>query len=203
VDGPGRSLECRRGFARLELLIVVGLILLLFTLYWGSGASGRRREQQRACTDNLQKIFIALQIYGNEHEGRFPAVAGARTSEEPLNELVPRYTIDTPVFICPGSKDAPLPAGDSFRQLKISYAYYMGRRATDPPAALMSDRQLDTQPKESGQLAFSSTGKPPGNNHEARGGNFLFSDGHVEFSAPQVPFALGLTQGVVLLNPKP
>ena len=200
---PGGSSAAHAGFSRLELLIVLALILVLFTMYWGSGASGRRREQQRACMDNLQKIFIALQIYANEHEARFPVLVGARTSEDPLNELVPHYTVDTSVFICPGSKDSPLPAGEPFRQLKISYAYYMGRRATDPTLALMSDRQVDTQARAPGQFAFSGSGKPPGNNHEGRGGNFLFSDGHVEFSPAQVPFAIELTQAVVLLNPKP
>ena len=97
---------------------------------------------------------MAMEIYANDHAGRFPEVAGARTSEEALDALVPRYTVDTAVFICPGSKDAPLPAGESFRQHKISYAYYMGRRAADAQQVLMSDQQVDTRAKARANMPF-------------------------------------------------
>jgi prepilin-type processing-associated H-X9-DG protein len=193
----------RKAFGRIELLVVVAIIVVLFTLYWAPIIGGHRKQARLDCSSNLQKLFVAMQIYGNEQGGRFPAEPGARTAEEPLDKLVPRYTVDTSLFICPASKDAPLPSGESIRHRRISYAYYMGRMAAEPDAALMSDRQVDTQARGAGQIAFSTTGKAPGNNHGERGGNILFADGHVDFSAPQVPFALGLTQGVVLLNPKP
>jgi prepilin-type processing-associated H-X9-DG protein len=175
-------------FSLIELLAVAAILLLLFTLYWGSSAS---------------EIHMAMEIYANDHAGKFPEAPGARTSEEALDALVPRYTVDTAVFTCPGSKDPPLPAGQSFRQHRISYAYYMGRRAAEPQLVLMSDQQVDTQSRSAGEYAFSSTGKPPGNNHGKLGGNFLFCDGRAESSPARVPFSLVLTQGVVLLNPNP
>ena len=193
----------RDAFGRIELLVVVAIMLVLFTLYWSPIIGGRRKSGRLDCSSNLQKLFVAMQIYSNDHSGRLPVELGARTAEEPLDKLVPRYTVDTSLFICPASKDAPLPSGESIRQRKISYAYYMGRTAAEPDAALMSDRQVDTLGRAVGQIAFSTTGKPPGNNHGERGGNILFGDGRVEFSPPQVPFAIGLTQGIVLLNPKP
>jgi prepilin-type processing-associated H-X9-DG protein len=67
----------------------------------------------------------------------------------------------------------------------------------------MSDKQVDNLAKASGQDVFSTTGKPPGNNHEKSGGNILFCDGRAEFSPARAPFALPLGEGVVLLNPKP
>jgi prepilin-type processing-associated H-X9-DG protein len=79
----------------------------------------------------------------------------------------------------------------------------MGQHPGDAQQPLMSDRQINTLPKQSGDFAFSVTGKPPGNNHHKYGGNFLFCDGHVELTPPQIPFSLVVTQGVVLLNPKP
>ncbi len=190
------------GFSLIEVLIVIALILILTTLYWGSSSGSRQRRHQLTCQKNLQKIFIAMEIYANDHTGKFPNVTGARTSEEALALLVPRYTADTSVFICPGSNDSPLPAGESFLKKKISYAYYMGRRSADAPEVLMSDRQVDTQSKTTGQYVFSNTGKAPGNNHDKYGGNFLFCDGHADLSPAQAPFSIVLTQGVVLLNPK-
>jgi prepilin-type processing-associated H-X9-DG protein len=207
---PGESRHSRRdktypataAFSLIELLLVAALLLVLVTMYWGSASGSRQRTKLELCSHNLEKVFIALQIYANDSKGRFPANAAAQTAEEALDDLVPRYTVDTSVFICPGSKDASLPAGESFRNRRISYAYYMGRTAKDAQEALMTDRQINSLSKAVGELAFSSSGEPPGNNHKKNGGNILFGDGHVALSPPGTPFSLVLTQGVVLLNPR-
>ena len=190
-------------FSLLELLVVVAIMVILTTMYWGSGSGTKQKKLQADCQNNLQRSFIAMEIFAKDHDGKFPETAGARTSEEPLDALVPRYTSDTAVFICPASKDSVLPSGESIRQRKISYAYYMGRRVADAQEALLSDKQVDTLSKVAGQQVFSITGKSPGNNHEKSGGNFLFCDGHVQSATANAPFSLVLTQGVVLLNPKP
>jgi len=187
----------------IELLVVLALILILTMLFWGGRGSGRQRQQQKSCQKNLQKIFIAQEIYARDCSGLFPVVASAKTSDEALDLLVPRYTVDTGSFICPGSSDSSLTGSESLSRHKISYAYYMGRRSSDTSEALMSDEQVDTLAKAAGQQAFSTTGKGPGNNHSKSGGNFLFVDGRVEHSPARPPFSLTLTQGVVLLNPKP
>ena len=77
------------------------------------------------------------------------------------------------------------------------------RLAADSSEVLMTDRQVDTQPKAKGAAIFSTTGKAPGNNHHKYGGNYLLGDGHVEMSLALAPLSLVWTQGVVLLNPKP
>jgi prepilin-type processing-associated H-X9-DG protein/prepilin-type N-terminal cleavage/methylation domain-containing protein len=193
----------RSGFSLIELLVVLGLLIVLTTMYWGFSSPSYQRRQRVACEQNLQKIYIAMEIYANDSRGKFPVTAGAQASEEALDVLVPRYTADTALFICPGSEGASLPFGESFRKRKISYAYYMGRELSDSQESLMSDCQIDTGAKTAGEFAFSSTGRPPGNNHSKYGGNFLFCDGHLESSPPRVPFSLPLSRGVVLLNPKP
>jgi prepilin-type processing-associated H-X9-DG protein len=191
------------GFSLIELLVVCALLIVLTTMYWGFSSPNNQRRKITACQQNLQKIYVAMQIYANDSRGKFPVTAGARTSEEALDVLVPRYTADTSIFICPGSKDAPVPAGESIRKQRISYSYYMGQQVKEAREVLMSDRQIDTQSKSLDQYVFSETGKPPGNNHYKYGGNFLFCDGSAESSPPRVPFSLTVTQGVVLLNPKP
>lgn len=198
-----RFLSAPGGFSMIELLVVLALILILTMLFWGGGGSGRQRQQQKSCQKNLQKIFLAMEIYTRDNAGRFPFVAGAKTSEEALDLLVPRYTVDTGSFICPGSQDPAPTSGEPLSRSKISYAYYRGRRVSDTSVALMSDEQADTLAKAAGQPAFSTNGKGPGNNHPKSGGNFLFVDGRVEHTPARPPFSLMLTQGVVLLNPKP
>jgi prepilin-type N-terminal cleavage/methylation domain-containing protein/prepilin-type processing-associated H-X9-DG protein len=195
-------LNSRVGFSLVELLITLALLLIISTMYFGFSSPNHQRTAKRSCEANLQKIFLAQEIYARDNAGAFPVVASAATSEVPLDLLVPRYSVDREIFICPGSKDSPLPAGESLRTNKISYAYYMGRHSGGAPSALMSDAQVNTNSKSAGDAIFSATGKAPGNNHHQFGGNILFNDGHVESSPTNLVSALPANAGVVLLNPK-
>lgn len=186
----------------IELLVVLFLMILLTSLMYGFASSKHQATEKELCHDNLQKIYLALQIYANDFGGNLPQDTNAQTSEEVLDVLVPKYSADTSIFICPGGRDPELPAGESFRKRKISYAFYMGQRLAAPPVVLMSDRQVDIQPKHTNDLVFSDTGAPPGNNHHKYGGNFLFGDGSVESCGPHLTFPLATGPGVVLLNPK-
>jgi len=206
VHTHGRRLgapSAASAFSLIELLVVLALMILLTTMMWGFKSESHQHAMQRACRQNLEKIYVALQIYANDFNGKLPVNTNATRSEEPLSLLVPRYTADTSIFICPGSKDSPLPSGVSFANRKISYAYYMGQRLGDAQQPLMSDWQVNPLPKRAGDLAFSASGKPPGNNHYKYGGNFLFCDGHAELIPPALPFSPVTANGTVLLNPKP
>jgi len=194
-------LRLGRGFSLLELLVTVAIIMILVTIYWSPSNANRQLTLQNGCQKNLQKMYVALECYANEHGGQFPRDVGARNSEEALDVLVPRYTSDTSPFVCPGSKDKELPMGESFRKRKISYAYYMGRGLTNARQVLVSDRQVGTGAKAAGEAAFSPNGDPPGNNHHRFGGNFLFCDGHIQFSPANLRFPIDLVAGEVLLNP--
>ncbi len=197
---PGSA---RPGFSLVELLITLALMIIMTTMMWGFGSANRQRAEKKACQQNLSKIYLTMQIYANDYGGKFPDNTNAQTSETALDVLVPRYTVDTSIFICPGGRDSALPESRSFRNRKISYAYYMGAPLNDAQQVLMSDRQVNTSPKNAGDYAFSTTGKPPGNNHHKYGGNFLFGDGHMEMTPPKVPFSLAVPPGVMLLNPRP
>ena len=200
---PRRGPLGKGGFSLVELLIVLALLLFMVVLFHGFGSRSRQEKDKAGCRKNLQRIFVALEIFANEHDGSFPATAGARTSEEPLSLLVPKYTVATESFICPGGRDSALPDGESFSRRKISYAYYMGLHASDTGAPLISDRQINTEFRKSGDPLFSANGDSPGNNHHQYGGNVLFVGGDIRTSRPVAEFSLSPTQAIVLLNPKP
>jgi prepilin-type N-terminal cleavage/methylation domain-containing protein len=202
----GRDSHCsgsRRGFSLIELLIVMVIILILASMLYSSGSRSRQDKDKAACERNLQKIYLALDIHSKENNGAMPFVAGAQTSEAPLSQLVPRFTVASEAFICPGSGDTPLANGEPFANRRISYAYFMGRRSTDPGGLLMSDRQINTQPKAVGELVFSEDGKAPGNNHHKYGGVYLLLDGRTEAGGRAAEFAVIWPTNVTLLNPKP
>ncbi|HXI69897.1 MAG TPA: type II secretion system protein [Verrucomicrobiae bacterium] len=202
-----RMFSTQEGFSLIELLVTLAIMLVMFTMLYGFGSASHQRTQKELCHDNLQKIYLAMQIYANDFGGNLPRNTNAVTSEAVLDELVPRYTADTTIFICPGGRDPQIPSGEPLSQHKISYAYYMGWRLRPSSDAsqivLLSDRQINTEPKRAGEYAFSKNGKPPGNNHHKYGGNLLMGDGSVQSSRPQLTFSLAVPPGVVLLNPKP
>ena len=191
------------GFSLIELLITLALMVVMISLLEGFASAKHQRTQKQLCADNLQKIYLALQIYANDFKGALPSKTNAPTSEAVLGVLVPKYSADTSIFICPGGRDKTIPSGVPLEQLKISYAYYLGRRLDESQKVLLSDRQIDTEPKRAGEMVFSANGKPPGNNHHKYGGNFLMADGSVTASGAQLAISLASAPGVVLLNPKP
>jgi prepilin-type N-terminal cleavage/methylation domain-containing protein/prepilin-type processing-associated H-X9-DG protein len=190
-------------FTLIELLIVMALMVIMYVMLMGFSSASHQRTQKELCASNLQKVYLAMQIYGNDY-GVFPRNTNAQTSEQVLDPLVPKYTADTSIFICPGGRDSAIPPGAPLDKNKISYAYYMGRD-TNAGAAdfLMSDRQINTLSKNTGDQVFSLNGKGPGNNHHKYGGNVLFCDGSVQDTSPNVTFSLAFSNGIVLLNPKP
>jgi prepilin-type processing-associated H-X9-DG protein/prepilin-type N-terminal cleavage/methylation domain-containing protein len=191
------------GFSLIELVISITIITIAYVMMFGAGSKYGQTRSKAACSANLAQMYMALSLYAAEHNGAFPTQAGATSSEAPLSELVPRYTTDTSIFICPGSRTSALPGAQPFADRRISYAYYMGlTRTSGPDIALASDAQADLQAKRKGEALFSTTGSGPGCNHRGYGGNVLFVDGHVETGDALAPRDLPIPTGAVLLNPK-
>jgi prepilin-type N-terminal cleavage/methylation domain-containing protein/prepilin-type processing-associated H-X9-DG protein len=192
-----------QAFSLVELLIVAAILGVLYVMAFSPSSAQYQRAKKQLCEANLEKIHVAMQLYANDYGGWTPAATNAATSESVLAALVPKYSADTDIFICPGGRDNKLASGTNLKQGKMSYAYYMGRELGSSTEALLSDRQVNTNRKSSNDDLFSATGQPPGNNHKKYGGNVLFSDGHVEMSPAAAAFPLDYPTNVTLLNPKP
>jgi prepilin-type processing-associated H-X9-DG protein len=186
-----------------ELLIVVALMVVMYVILLSPSSKSHQAAQKVACEKNLQGIYAALKTYALDYDGRSPLLTNAVTSEEPLSLLIPRATTVTAFFICPGSGDGNLPDAKPFSDRRISYAFYMGKTLGPAGDPLLSDRQVNTKPKNQGEPLFSADGSPPGANHNKYGGNVMFNDGSVRTSGPSAAFALTNGPGVILLNPKP
>jgi len=192
-----------KAFSLVELLVVAAILGVLYALAFSPSSAKYQRAKKQLCEANLEKIYVAMQLYANDYGGWTPSATNATTSEAVLARLVPKYSADTDIFICPGGRDDKLEPGADLKQGKISYAYYMGRQLGSPTEGLLSDRQVNTNRKSANDDLFSITGQPPGNNHKKYGGNVLFSDGHVEMSPSAAAFSLDYPTNVILLNPKP
>jgi prepilin-type processing-associated H-X9-DG protein len=193
------------GFSYVELMVCTAIVLTLYAVYLGPSSRMGQEKRKADCAHRLEQLHLALALYAQEHGGVFPVTSGAHSSEQPLSVLVPQYTSDTSVFICPAGRQSELPAAQPFEDRRISYAYYMGVRSDAAPTMpLISDAQVSASAtKHSGELIFDEHRSSTGGNHGPYGGNILFTDGHVESFANRVSQDLGVPSGVSLLNPKP
>jgi prepilin-type processing-associated H-X9-DG protein len=192
--------RCRLGFSMLELLLVIAILVLLTTLMWAPRTGRRDQARLALCKNQLERVFIAMQIYATDSGSRFPVVADARTAGKALEVLVPRYTSDIGLFLCPGTRDRLKP-DSALGEQKISYSYYMGGRLNDPGQPVLTDAQAPATNAGTSRLRFSTDGKPPGNNHGKLGGMVLFCDGHAESRKPGSSVTAVIGPSLTLLNP--
>ena len=185
----------KSGFSLVELLFAMLIAVSLYAVAVGPTKAYVEKQKLQRCAENLRKLHLTLSLYANEHDGEYPNVAGARSADEVLSLLVPKYTTDTSLFVCPAAGTA---ASGHF-----DYAYAMGLRkdaADDVP--LLSDAQANSDPKSRGTKIFADTESGPGSNHGKAGGNLIFADGHVETIGSVAPRDFAMQPGSKLLNPK-
>ena len=179
------------GFSLVELLVTMFIGLVLYALVVGPSRGQVRQQKLARCAENLRKLHMVLTLYANEHDGAFPVAASARSSDEILASLVPRYTSDRTFFSCPAT-------GHDGR---TDFAVVTGLRKDSPVSLLASDAQLNAEPKLRGAKIFAAAEGTHGGNHGAGGGNLLFTDGHVETTGAAAPRDLLLPPGAKILNP--
>ena len=187
-------LSRKSGFSLIELLIGMLIAVSLYAVAVGPTKAYVEKQKLQRCAENLRKLHMTLSLYANEHDGAYPNVAGARSADEALSPLVPKYTTDTSLFVCPATGRA---ANGHF-----DFAYTMGlRKDADSETLLLSDAQANDDPKTRGTKVFADTESGPGSNHGKAGGNLIFADGHVETIGSAAPRDFAMPPGTKLLNP--
>jgi len=62
----------RRGFTLIELLVVIAIIAILAAILFPVFAKAREKARQSQCANNVRQLIIAIQIYQQDHEEKFP-----------------------------------------------------------------------------------------------------------------------------------
>lgn len=70
--GPRQS--CRHGFSLVELLVVIGMAVILLSIFVPYVARVRETESRARCAENLRTIANALQQYSKGNKGLLPRV---------------------------------------------------------------------------------------------------------------------------------
>ena len=66
--------QTARGFTVIELLVIVGIVVILLSIFIPYLAKLRESDQRVRCMDNLRKIGWALSSYAKDNDGSFPRV---------------------------------------------------------------------------------------------------------------------------------
>ncbi len=197
--------EYSKGFTLIELLIVIGIIGLLAGILLPVLSRAKESARRTQCASNIRQIGLGLILYANENEEVFPhdteTVVG-KPAMRSLNLLFNTYVSDNKIFKCPSDATVTKAtnagmsistANDSFDQVECSYGYdYTHTQADDAGVALASDRP----PADPSAVANSP-------NHNGRGQNVVYIDGHVEFvNSPLAGWyeADGVTRDNIFLN---
>ncbi len=106
----------RRAFTLIELVITISIIAILMAMLLPVFANVRERARTTSCASNLAQIGLALHLYAQDHDGRFPP---ARGNEPGLQ----RYVRNEQVFLCGSHRRRPdrrigrriIPSYESYR----------------------------------------------------------------------------------------
>src|SRR5260221_14333659 len=62
----------QRGFTLIELLVVIAIIAILAAILFPVFAQAREKARQASCQSNLKQIGIALKMYVQDYDERWP-----------------------------------------------------------------------------------------------------------------------------------
>ena len=169
-----------------RILYIIGCIIGcigLFILMLSNLGVDKESAKSTQCASNLKQIGLALIMYSNENDEKFPYE---------LSDLYPEYISEKKIFRCPSDKlvtvkaNASIEEGVPFTKNQCSYGYDPTHtQADDPGVALASDRPSYTadniimnanSPNHGGTVSPVGVADIPG-----RGQNVVYLDGHVEF----------------------
>lgn len=108
-----RIMKKKRIHRLLSILAVLALVAFLATMLLPALSKSREQARRASCTSNLKQIGLALHMFAQDNDERFPPT---------LEALYPNYLNTYEVFVCPICG----------RRREISYDYISGLSESDP-----------------------------------------------------------------------
>jgi len=135
------SRKKKKGFTLIELLVVIVIIGLLIAVLTPVVQKAREKAQRTFCTSNLRQIGVALHLYAEDWNERFPNTGSGSAR---LGVLYSSYVDTTQVFDCPSDKKATKASSNGTTLSNSSYAYAAGLGETaGSTAPLASDNGVN------------------------------------------------------------
>src|SRR5580692_6924427 len=79
----------KKAFTLIELLVVIAIIAILAAILFPVFAQARESARKTSCLSNVKEISLALTMYVQDYDERFPMWANSMTTGTPGYDPVP------------------------------------------------------------------------------------------------------------------
>jgi prepilin-type N-terminal cleavage/methylation domain-containing protein/prepilin-type processing-associated H-X9-DG protein len=141
-----RRRTARGGFTLIELLVVIAILAILAGILFPVFSQVRERARQTACASNMRQVSLAMRLYGEDYDDRFPPAVsyGPDVSQWfalSWMYLLNPYVRDNRIFVCTSSPSRNTDWRASSDLLYNNYGYAPSARVLggDNPAYLPLD----------------------------------------------------------------
>jgi prepilin-type N-terminal cleavage/methylation domain-containing protein len=153
--------ECRRAgnragqaFTLIELLVVIAIVAILAGLLLPALSRAKAKAKRVACLSNLRQATLGFHLWAQDHEGKFPWMAGIDEGGSQSLPIVAFYQfllvsreIDSPkVLSCPSDKAVTTKTtwNEFATNALLSLSYFAGICAGEqtPASLLVGDRNI-------------------------------------------------------------
>jgi prepilin-type processing-associated H-X9-DG protein len=177
----------RWGIGVVAVSVVLGLFIFVVGL---SPVFSRARENARraSCQSNLKEISLAIFMYAQDHEEKYPPAFGTGNPAGWADAILP-YSKDELLFTCPSDEKRPSGitasnVGYSSYRYNSDLSWLSDSEIDSPWAGVLIAEGTDTDPHSnatySGQFGFQGI-LPESPTRHFQGANYAFMDGHVRW----------------------
>ena len=194
----GMKKAAERSFTLIELLVVIAIIAILAGMLLPALSSSRESSRRAVCLSNERQIMTAMALYADDNGGFLPPQTTGGGSPVDWSSFLTNRMNNTAVFHCPSDRNsrtyALAPRSYAVNSGKFTYqgaGYNCPWPTNTAPAKLASipahviiigENHGATNPNGGCVSVAEMEGLDAGSSTVHRGGgNYGFSDGHVEY----------------------